>query len=228
MNETVEKITVAVFGGLIGALVVICINKRDDHRIESKEEKLDKKIEQAEKSLDDISKKVDTAVKSVYESEAKEAFKRKIDYIDLRGIAVKECKSSMRDITDLHLKMLIHSEFTSQVRPVMEDEIKKYFKDKIDDLAKSYLDEDYITRIAKAYIRSEVVGILETQVDKMLDSYDIDDLIDDYLDDHPIKVESAIKKVAAKAVKEKVDYLEIKAYYEDDLDDEGTIRISFG
>ena len=90
------------------------------------------------------------------------------------------------------------------------------------------MDEDYITRIATAYIRSEVVGILETQVDKMLDSYDIDDLIDDYLDDHPIKVESAIKKVAAKAVKEKVEDLEIKAYYEDDLDDEGTIRISFG
>lgn len=226
MNETFEKVTIAVIGGIVGAILVICINKRDNHRIESKEEKLDKKIEQAEKSLDDISKKVDAAVKSVYETEAKEAFKRKIDYIDLRDIALRECKSSMRNIIDTQLKMLIHSEFISRVRPILEDETKHYFKDKVECIAKIYLDEDYITRTAKAYIRSEVIGILETQTEKMLDSYDIDDLIDDYLDDHPIKVESAIKKVAVKAVKEKVDDLEIE--YEDDLDDEGTIRISFG
>lgn len=226
MNETFEKVTIAVIGGIVGAILVACLNKNFDHRIEHKEEKLDKKIEQAEKSLDDISRKVDSAVKSVYDSEAKEAFKRRLEDVDLKGIAIKECERSMRDITDLQLKMLIHSEFISRVRPILEDETKHYFKDKVEGIAKLYLDEDYITRTAKAYIRSEVIGILETQTEKMLDSYDIDDLIDDYLDDHPIKVESAIKKVAVKAVKEKVDDLEIE--YEDDLDDEGTIRISFG
>ena len=226
MSETSEKLGVAIIGGIIGAIVIVCLNKKYDHRLEQKEEKLDKKIEQAEKSLDDISTRVEKAVKTVYDGAAKDAFKRKLDDFDFKSIAVKECRLSMEAITESELSRLIRDRFSSQVTKVLEDEIKRCFQQRAEDIAKGYLNEEYVDRTAKAYIRNEVYNVLELQTDKMLANYEIDDVINDYLDDHSSKVEGAVKKAAAKAVKELLDDIDdVRVEY--DPDDEESVHITF-
>ena len=226
MSETSEKLGIAIIGGILGAIVIVCLNKKYDHRLEHKEEKLDKKIEQAEKSIDDIHAKVETAVKKVYDGDAKNAFKRKLDDFDFKSIAIKECRLSMEAITNSELSRLIRDKYSSQVKQVLEDEIKRCFQQKAEDIAKGYLNEDFVDRTAKAYIRNEVYNVLELQTDKMLNDYDIDNVINDYLDDHSGKVESIVKKAASKAVKELLDGVDdIRVEY--NPDDEESVHITF-
>jgi hypothetical protein len=239
MNEVFEKVVIATIGGIIGAVIIKKIEekkrnkeeetfgqkiKRADEILEDCEWRLKADSELANNAIIDLSRKVDAAVKSVYDGEAKAGFKRKLDDYDFKSIAIKECKESMQDITDSELRKLIYAKYSAQVCTVLGEEIRKYFKENVTDVVKTTLDENYIQRTARSFIKDEVVGILEDRADKAISSCDVDDIVKDYLKERSVKLESIIRKTVTKLVSEKVDDLDLE------VDDEPTngIHITFG
>lgn len=253
MNEVFEKVTIVaavVVGGIIG---IIALDKIEGKKRDKEEENFKTKMAEANKTIDhykkkmddliddfkfdidcnnklagsainDIHNKVDHAVKTVYDTDAKVAFARKLDDYDFKSIAINECKDSMQDITDSELRKLIYAKYSAQVHTVLEEEIRKYFSNKITDVVQSTIDENYIQRTARNFIKDEVIGILEDRADKAIDDCDVDDIVKDYLKERSVKLESIIRKTVTKLVSEKVDNLDLE------VEDEPTngIHITFG
>ena len=245
MSDILEKVAIAIIGGVVGAVLFKKLGEKDlRHKEENFDDKIkeaDKRIAEADKKIqiakdsiksysdlasaliDDLSHEVDTAVKSVYEREAKESFRRKLDDYDYKSIAIKECKDSMLKITREELRSIIRYEFGPQISDILELEVKKYFNDNIQRTVQTNIDSEYIMRTAKLFIREEVVNILEDRADKALDDCNIEDIVEDYLKERSIKLESIIKKTVTKLISEKVDDLDL------DVDDEekNGIHITF-
>ena len=239
MNESLEKVIIAVVGGVVGAFIIKKImdskDQRDEKKFDKRIARADEIIGNAKDSLNrvnsfyydvskEISSKVDSAIRQLYKEDSKENFKKQLDEFNFKDIAVQECKNSMRDITDSELSKLINSTYREQVHNVFEYEIRKYFDNNVKDFVKNSLDENYIQRMSRSYIKDQIVGILEDRADKALDDCDIDDIVEDYLKDRSIKLESIIRKTVTKLVAEKVDDLDLEV---DDAPS-GELHITFG
>lgn len=219
MNNILEKVLIGIVGGAVG--VYIC-KKLLTGQVEKDKKDLEEKLEEADKVIKDVNRQIDRTVTSVYAKEAKEIFRSRLDAFDLKTVAIRECKDSMKTITETELNRIIRERYSSEITSSIRSEIERKCQGEIQHAVSMYVNEDYIKQISRKYINEETKDILERQIEKAIDSCDINDIVSDYLDDNSIRFDSILRKAITKAVKEKVEDISIEVD-----DDDSLIRISF-
>lgn len=204
-NYTIMGIT-AVLSAAISAIGSICyIKKHLNKTMEDEKKALQKNIEESEKLLKEIPDQVDSAVRFIYDNEAKSAFERKLKTINIEELATIECQKTIKKIEDPVLRKYIRDTYSTQTRNIIEDEVKKYFKEGIKHIVDTEIDSDFIRRAAKNYIRDEAKDILEDEVERVVENSDVDEAIENYIDDNSTKFDSLIRKTITKILYEKFD-----------------------
>lgn len=219
MNNILEKVLIGVIGGAVG--VYIC-KKFLSAQVEKNKKDLEEKIEDVDKVLSDVNKRIDRTVSSIYNKEAKEIFRSRLDSFDLKSAAIRECKDSMKSITETELNRIIRERYSSEITGAIRSEIERKCQGEIQHAVSMYVNEDYIKQISRKYINEETKDILERQIEKAIDSSNIDDVVSDYLYDNSIRFDPMYRKAIMKAIKEKIEDISIEVD-----DDDSPIRISF-
>ncbi len=200
-------ITIGI-NALIDILAVGALFWKKDHDkkdLKEKEEELTKAIANAKDQANDISNKVDEAVRFVYDNEAKRAFDRKLQTINLEELATNICKRNLQKIEDSVIRKQIEQAYVTQIRGTMKDCLKDYFKDGIKKMVDDEIDTDFIRRMAKTCVKDDVHDILESEVEKMVRDCDVSDVMADYIDSHSTKYDASIKRVINDAVGNDID-----------------------
>lgn len=192
----------AVVGSVIGIFVGNYISKK---YLEKERKQLEEATKNAQDAINDISEQVDSAVRFVYDSEARAAFDKRLKSINLEEVALSECKNNLKNIEDSVLRQQIRQSYSAQVHDVMREELKAYFQGGIKKMVDIDIDTEFIQRTAKQYVKNEVGEVLEKQVRNTMSSSDFDDAIKDYIDENTSKVDTMIRKAVGKVMAERID-----------------------
>ena len=232
ITETTAMAAIGVIGGVIGGIIV---TKMIKDSIASKKVELNETIEDAKKRANDISDQVDTAVRFVYDNEAKSAFERKLRTINLEEVSANLCKEYIKKLDDTMLRKMIRETYDSQIKSTMRDELKSYFEEGIKRFIDSDIDTEFIRKTAKAYIRDEVKDVLIDEIKEAIDDCNVEQKIEIAIARRDISrlVSREIErfdctylfedkvgdldfdKIAEKVVKEAIDGLDLKRMAEE-------------
>ena len=191
-----------IVAGAIGSVATRYFINSD---LKEEKSKLNDAIANAEKSSQNIAEQVDTAVRFVYDNEARGAFERKLRSVNVEEIAVNECKNSIRKVEDSVIRQSIRNSYDSQIRKVMQDELKEYFKTGIKRLVDTEIDTDFIRRTARDYVKNETNDILEKEISNEVGKCDVSQAVEEYIDDNSSKFDTLIRKEIKKVISEKFD-----------------------
>lgn len=192
----------AVVGSVIGIFVGNYISKKC---LEKERKQLEEATKNAQDAINDISEQVDSAVRFVYDSEARAAFDKRLKSINLEEVALSECKNNLKNIEDSVLRQQIRQSYSAQVHDVMREELKAYFQSGIKKMVDIDIDTEFIQRTAKQYVKNEVSEVLEKQVRNTMSSSDFDDAIKDYIEENTSKIDTMIRKAVGKVMAERID-----------------------
>lgn len=192
----------AVVGSVIGIFVGNYISKKC---LEKERKQLEEATKNAQDAINDISEQVDSAVRFVYDSEARAAFDKRLKSINLEEVALSECKNNLKNIEDSVLRQQIRQSYSAQVHDVMREELKAYFQSGIKKMVDIDIDTEFIQRTAKQYVKNEVGEVLEKQVRNTMSSSDFDDAIKDYIEENTSKIDTMIRKAVGKVMAERID-----------------------
>lgn len=206
ITEATVMAAIGVIGGVIGGIIV---NKMIKDTISSKKAELDETIEEAKRRTNDISDQVDTAVRFVYDNEAKSAFERKLRTINLEEVSANLCKDYIKKLDDTMLRKMIRETYDSQIKSTMRDELKSYFEEGIKRFIDADIDTEFIRKTAKTYIRDEVKDILVDEIKEAIDDCNVDQ-----------KIEIAIaKRDISRLVSREIERFDCTYLFEDKVDD---------
>ena len=195
---------------------------KKEEELREKTEKADsiiKSVEgQTDKAMKNLAEQVDAAVRFVYENGAHIAFDKRLKTINVEAIAENLCRSEIQRCEDSVIRRRIQDEYSAQIRQVMQNELKEYFKKGIKEIVDADIDSDFIRRTAKQYVKDNAVDILEDEIKKavrnynvdarvedIIDDCDFDDIVEEYINAHPSKVQGAIQKSVNTILKDKLD-----------------------
>ena len=205
-TEMVAMAAVGVIGGVLGGIIV---DKMVKDSLANKKAELSEVIENAKKQTNDISEQVDTAVRFVYDNEAKSAFERKLRTINLEEVSANLCKEYVKKLDDTMLRKMIRETYDSQIKSAMHDELKTYFEEGIKRFIDTDIDSEFIRRTAKTYIKDEVRDILSDEIKEAIDDCNVDQ-----------KIEIAIaKRDISRQVTKAITSFDCTYLFEDKVDD---------
>ena len=218
-EEIIAVVGCVVFGGIIGGYVSKFLVSHEVLKdISNEKEKLENTLAKADEKIKNIDEQVDSAVRFVYDSEAKNAFDKRLRAVNIETVAESVCKAEIRKIEDSVIRRQIKSEYESQIHRVMQDEIKEYFKTGIKQMIDVDIDSEFVRRTAKQYIKDSIEDIVETEVKRAVDKCDIDknvedaiedldmeDVVEDYFNSHTRKVQGILQSAVEKVLRDKLN-----------------------
>ena len=203
---TIVSVVGSMVAGFVGAYAAFRYAKKNyDKSVDDYKTKLEENIKKSDRLVKDISDQVDAAVRFVYDNEAKSAFERRLKTINIEEVASAQCQKTIKGIEDSVLRKYIRDTYSAQVKSIVGDEIKNYFKDGIKKIVAEEIDSDFIRRSAKNCVKDSVEDILEDEIKRALDKIDFGKSVMSYIDDNSIKFDSNIKKEITKAVYDRLD-----------------------
>ena len=236
-NINKEQVIAMSISGCVGGLIVaavsaITVEKKMRDKVHDyfyKErlfvresmDKLESTVEKADAKIKNFDDEVDKAVRFVYDTEARNAFDKRLKSVNVEALAEGICKTEIHKVEDSVIRREIKSQYDKQIKTVMESELKEYFKEGIKKYIDVDIDSDFIRRTAKQYIRDIVDEAVETEAEKAVDACDVEKLIekeldlDDFVEDY---FDSNQKKILASIERSARDILEDK-FSEDVIDD---------
>ena len=229
-SECIGAAIACCVSGLVGAIIAngfadkwwstrLFIKERELQEKTEKADALVKSVEeQADKAMKNLAEQVDAAVRFVYENGAQIAFEKRLKTINIEMIAENLCRSEIHKCEDTVITRIIRDEYSGQIRQVMQNELKEYFKKGIKEMVDVDIDADFIRRIAKQYVKDNAIDILEDEIKKAVRNYnvagrvediiedcDLDDAVEEYINSHPSKLQEAIRKSVNTILKDKLD-----------------------
>lgn len=214
-NDVIALISACLGSGIAGACMAKLWFERD---MSNEREKINAALDRAEARTKNINDQVDEAVRFVYDTEARNAFDKRLKSMNVESIAEEVCKREIQTIEDSVIRRRIQAEYEDQIRKVMQEELKEYFKTGIKRMIDTDIDSEFIRRTAKTYIKDIVSDQLDDEIEKAIKSCDVDDLmekaindcdvedlIEEYIEDHSSKMNDIFRKAASQIFKEKFD-----------------------
>lgn len=214
-NEIMGLLAACTFSGIIGGFIAKLYLQKD---LSEERNKIQAAVDRAEAKSKDIDEQVEEAVRFVYDTEARNAFDKRLKTINVESIAEEVCTREIQPIEDSVIRRRIQAEYEGQIRKVMQDELKEYFKTGIKRMIDTDIDSEFIRRTAKTYIKDIVNDQVDEQIkkavkdcgiddlmEKAVNSSDVDERIADYIDDHSSKLNDIIRKSVNQILKEKFD-----------------------
>ena len=209
-------------GGLLGKFFASNELWKEHERLSNRLERADNTLksmnDRAETITKNLNEQVDSAVRFVYDSEARNAFERRLKNVNIESLAENACRTEIHKVEDSVIRRRIQSEYQNQIRSVMQDELKEYFKTGIKSMIDVDIDTDFIRRTAKQYIKDVATDILEEEIRKSVRSYNIDgriediiddcdleDVVEEYIESHPSKMQEVIRKSVTYILKDKLN-----------------------
>lgn len=191
----------SLIGGIVGAIISRKKTiERVDKEISREKLRLKVALDDAKESVKDISEMVDNAVRFVYDTEAKDAFDRRLKKLDIESVAVNECKTAIKPLEDKVLSKMFREEYLGSVHKVVQDELVSYFRDNIKKITVDLIDDDFIKKTAKHAVNDAVESAVETEVRDAVDEFDLDTFFENYFDDS-----RSFKKDYKKAIENYLD-----------------------
>ena len=205
-NAVIGMAAASILGGVLGGFLVRHMFKQ---YLGDAREEVEEVIDDAKKQTAAVSEQIETAVRFVYDNEAKAAFERKLRTINLEEMSYNICKDSIRKLDETMLRKLIRDTYDSQIKSVMREELKKYFEEGIKRFIDADIDSEFIRKTAKNYIRDEAEDKLSDEIDKIIKNYDVTRMIERAID--RMNLEKRIDKI--------VDNFDCSDLFEESVDD---------
>lgn len=136
----------AILGGVIGAWF---IKNNINNDIYHTQMELERTLIDAKGMIRDISGQVNKAVKSVYESEAKKAFEKRLNDIDSKMLVEWASEAIEENADDVLEKVLNEADVKGIIKEYIEDN-SVYFERKINKGIRDLFDDEFVDDITKA------------------------------------------------------------------------------
>lgn len=150
MKKETKMILAAVGIGVAGGVAGAWLMKNNiNSTLFHKEMELEHTLVDAKGMIRDISGQVDKAVKSVYNTEAKKAFEKRLDSIDNKMLVEWANEAIEANADDVLEKVLDKVDAKSVVKEYIEDN-SVYFERKINKGIRDLFDDEFVDDITKA------------------------------------------------------------------------------
>lgn len=150
MKKETKMILAAVGIGVAGGVAGAWLMKNSiNNTIFHKEMELERTLVDAKGLIRDISGQVDKAVKSVYNTEAKKSFEKRLDSIDNKMLVEWANEAIEANADDVLEKVLDKVDAKSVVKEYIEDN-SVYFERKINKGIRDLFDDEFVDDITEA------------------------------------------------------------------------------